>query len=261
MRILTPTTDLTHFFDHVRRADERALLLDYDGTLAPFRVQRDEAVPYPGVRQLLDDLLGDQRSRLIIISGRAMSDLIPLLGLQRQPELWGSHGWERLLPDGRYERGDIGERAAHGLTQARAVVETLGLADRCERKPVSLALHWRGLDGATVQTLRDTITAHWTPPAMEAGLQIHTFDGGIELRVPGRDKGYAVRTILTEMHPNAALAYLGDDLTDEDAFHALDSRGLRVLVRDELRPTVADLWLQPPQELLEFLHRWRQVCA
>jgi trehalose-phosphatase len=261
MRILTPTTNLSRFFDDVQRADERALLLDYDGTLAPFRVQRDEAVPYPGVRQLLENILSDQRSRLIIISGRATSDLIPLLGLQRHPELWGSHGWERLLPDGRYELGDIGERATHGLAQARAVIESLGLADRCEHKPVSLALHWRGLDDATIETLRNTIMTYWTPPATEAGLHLHTFDGGIEVRAPGRDKGYAVRTILAEMQPNAAIAYLGDDLTDEDAFHALDSRGLRVLVRGELRPTAADVWLYPPEELLEFLQRWRQVCA
>lgn len=62
------------------------------------------------------------------------------------------------------------------------------------------------------------------------------------------------------MEPSAAIAYLGDDLTDEDAFQALDTRGLRVLVRDALRPTAADIWLQPPDELLDFLRSWRQTC-
>jgi trehalose-6-phosphatase len=52
------------------------------------------------------------------------------------------------------------------------------------------------------------------------------------------------------------IAYLGDDLTDEDAFKALKGKGLSVLVRDTQRDTLADCWLTPPDELLDFLHHW-----
>ena len=82
------------------------------------------------------------------------------------------------------------------------------------------------------------------------------FDGGIELRVPARDKGDGVRTILGEMENDAIVAYLGDDLTDEDAFRAIKGKGLGVLVRKKLRPTAADVWIRPPKELLEFLAEW-----
>ena len=51
-------------------------------------------------------------------------------------------------------------------------------------------------------------------------------------------------------------SYLGDDLTDEDAFRALKGRGLSVLVRNELRETLADIWLKPPGELIDFLLKW-----
>ena len=55
------------------------------------------------------------------------------------------------------------------------------------------------------------------------------------------------------------MAYLGDDLTDEAAFRAVNDAGLSslsVLVRQEWRETSAEVWLRPPEELKGFLKRW-----
>jgi len=52
------------------------------------------------------------------------------------------------------------------------------------------------------------------------------------------------------------VAYLGDDLTDEDAFAAMGNRGLSILVRGEVRRSCARFWLRPPEELLHFLDEW-----
>jgi trehalose 6-phosphate phosphatase len=52
------------------------------------------------------------------------------------------------------------------------------------------------------------------------------------------------------------VAYLGDDLTDEDAFAALGDRGFSILVRTEVRASCARFWLRPPKELLAFLDEW-----
>src|SRR5262245_26074891 len=145
MQILQPGIDVERFFAELGRADGRALLLDYDGTLAPFRTQRDQACPYPGVRQLLRAIQQAGHTRLVVISGRAIADLAPLLGLDPSPELWGSHGWERQLPGGARQLAALEPAAAHGLDTALALALARGLAERCERKPSSLALHWRGL--------------------------------------------------------------------------------------------------------------------
>ena len=56
-------------------------------------------------------------------------------------------------------------------------------------------------------------------------------------------------------------AYLGDDLTDEDAFKAVEGRGLGILVRKQWRSTAAAAWLKPPEELIRFLERWAEVCS
>ena len=259
MRALNPNGDLSRFFDRVCKAGQRALLLDYDGTLAPFRVERDQAVPYPGVREILEVILGAANTRAVIISGRGVRELIPLLALKSMPEIWGSHGRERLLPDGTYHLDEISEQASHALLQADEWTRQIGRRHNWERKPASLAFHWRGLDPEEVKTLCPEVLAQWEPLALESGLEIHEFDGGLELRAPGRDKGFAVRTILSEMGWESVAAFLGDDRTDEDAFQAIKGRGLGVLVRGELRPTGADLWLVPPKELLEFLGKWARI--
>ena len=125
MKILKPGIDLDIFFSRLRKAKHCALLLDYNGTLAPFRDKPEQAFPYPGISPLLDAIMQDGRTRVILISGRWTQDLLPLTGLKRTPEIWGSHGWERLFPDGRYEAATPDETALRGLTEADTWIEEI----------------------------------------------------------------------------------------------------------------------------------------
>ena len=259
MKILTPQGDAKAFFSRLRTCDEAVLMLDYDGTLAPFRVERDLAVPYPGVREVLTSIAQAGATRLVIISGRAVDELIPLLGLKVTPEIWGAHGWEHLSPDGSYHLGEITAGQSNALAELDTWAARSGYVSAWERKPVSRAFHWREQDTSDVPSLRSEVLRDWKPLVDDTGLEIHEFDGGVEMRVPGRDKGDAVRHILAETTSRAATAYLGDDFTDEDAFNALGAAGLSVLVREQLRPTAADLWLLPPAELLDFLYEWDTI--
>jgi len=259
MKILNEDLRLDTFFEKLRQAPKRALLLDYDGTLAPFRVERDEAMLYPGVRELLNTLIASKQLRVVIISGRAIRDLIPLLRMKQLPEIWGSHGWERLLPDGRHLAPDLSEPVRQVLAQVPDWIEAEGLQPHYEAKPAGFALHWRGTDESIAREIREKTLRKWVNASDDSGLMTKEFDGGIELRAVGRDKGDAVRTIISEMGEDTIIAYLGDDLTDEDAFRALKGNGLPVLVRPEFRPTIASLWLQPPDDLIEFLKSWTTI--
>ena len=155
MKILNEDTHLDTFFDKLRYSSNRALLLDYDGTLAPFRAERDEATPYPGVRELLNALIDIKQLRVILISGRAIDDLTPLLRLKRLPEIWGSHGWERLLPDGRHLAPDLTEPARRLLAQVPDWIQAEGLQSRYEPKPAGFALHWRGTNESIAREIRE----------------------------------------------------------------------------------------------------------
>lgn len=255
MKILKPGTDFDDFFLSLNNAPRRALLLDYDGTLAPFREERDQALPYPGVADILATLLEGGHTRVVLISGRAIEDLIPLLSFEPLPEIWGSHGWERRLPDGRHTFFPLPKQAKEGLERARNALPEQWTS-RCEAKPAGLALHFRGMEPEAERRLAAEIARLWRPLAERHELELHAFDGGLELRPRGRSKGDAVASLLEELGAGTAVAYLGDDLTDEDGFRAIATRGLGILVRPELRETAATAWLRPPEELLDFLHRW-----
>lgn len=252
--------DLQDIFREVSRARESALVLDYDGTLAPFRVNRAEAVPYEGVSSLLQQIMSTGRCRVVLVTGRRAQELIPLLGLTPNPEIWGIHGLERLHSNGLHEMTSIDADTLDALAAAEDWVESLGLHRLAEHKPGSLAVHWRGLADAEAQEIRSRVLLGWLSIADGARLNVEEFDGGIEFRVAHRNKGDAVRTILAELEMDAPIAYLGDDQTDEDAFRALHNRGLCVLVRPQWRETAANLWLQPPDQLLAFFRTWLEAC-
>ncbi len=212
------------------------------------------------MREALSAILAAGNTRLVVVSGRWTQDLPPLLGIDPLPEIWGSHGWERLLPDGSYEHAELDAAARQGIAEARAWVRIAGISRSLR---VQAGQHRAALarSGAARDRCRCgySVLAQWQPLAERSGLDPHQFDGGIELRAPGRTKGFAIQTILAEMGPGAFAAYLGDDKTDEDAFVALSGSGLGALVRDELRDPTAQLWLRPPDELLAFLAFWQRA--
>ncbi|MGD0793905.1 MAG: trehalose-phosphatase [Terriglobales bacterium] len=252
--------EVEQFMNTVAQSPVSALLLDYDGTLAPFCLNRQQALPYPGMTALLQEIIVCGRTRVVIITGRNAQEVIPLLAIHASLEIWGCHGLERLKPDGTRETPRVEEPVIHALADADRWLRYQGLHNRAEFKTGAVAIHWRGLDEATAAEIRGQVLLGWFPIAQSTPMELLEFDGGIEMRMPGRDKGDAVRTILDEIGPEVPVAYLGDDLTDERAFLALGTLGLSVLVRPGWRETAAALWIRPPEGLREFLARWLQAC-
>jgi trehalose 6-phosphate phosphatase len=249
--------DLQHFLCDVSQAHQSALLLGYDGTLAPFRKNRYEALPYPGVTPLLKEIMATGHTRLVLITGRCAHELISLLDVFPHPEIWGTHGLERLRTDGSREMQPIDQYTLEALSAADEWIDGLKLHCRAEHKPGSLAVHWRGLTYDEAREIRAKVLLGWLPIADRACLRLEQFDGGVEMRMADPNKGDAVRTILAEMDiDDAPVAYLGNDESDEDAFHILQDRGLCVLVRPQWRETAANVWLRPPVQLLTFLRDW-----
>src|SRR5690349_16427489 len=132
------------FFERVSQAPARALLLDYDGTLAPFTPDRTRAFPYREIPELVSQIMR-HRTRVVLISGRPATELLFLSGIHPHPEIWGSHGAERLHPDGSYEIESPPPRQRAGLQAANRALCSAGLAARMESKPGAIAIHWRGL--------------------------------------------------------------------------------------------------------------------
>jgi trehalose 6-phosphate phosphatase len=252
--------DAVEFFWRVSLSSRPGLLLDYDGTIAPFCIDRGQANPYPEVGWLLQRIQDETNTRLVMISGRSARELRSLLVLSPAPEIWGTHGLERLWPDGSYQLAPLdGEQLRALISAQRTASGRYG--SFLEHKPGALALHWRGLGPEMIDAVREFGWRSWQPIADQSGLLLAEFDGGLELRLPSHNKGDAVHRVLQEIGDSGVCAYLGDDKTDEDAFVAVRRNDLPVLVRTAFRDTAAKMWIKPPEGLLDFLSEWLRACG
>jgi trehalose 6-phosphate phosphatase len=259
---------LNEFFSSFGEHHAPLLLLDYDGTLAPFRVDRSKAKPFKGVREVLARIQAGSRTRIVVITGRPAHEISPLLRgyppVVKQPvEVWGLHGSERLHPDGRCELEEPAPETRRTLDQLREYLRHNNLGGEFEDKPNAAVMHWRGASTRTARFIEQRTREMFEPLAVRPGLTLLEFESGLELRA-GRNKGDAVRALAEEMPKGAPIAYLGDDYTDEMAFRAVkeyDGPHLSVLVKTVKRDTAAEMWLRPPSELRLFLKLWCKAAS
>jgi trehalose-phosphatase len=244
------------FWQDLRYAKRWLLLLDYDGTLAPFHVDRMKALPYEGVVDRLEPILALPHGRVVVISGRQIEDLKHLLRLRHPVEIWGSHGREHLLHDGQYRLLDLTADERRVVDALTAGMRELGFEGQLELKPAAVAVHWRGLPEEEQKRLNESAEKLFAESKPPETLEMMPFESGVELRSRSRTKGQVVAEILAEETGEIPAAFLGDDWTDEDGFAEIRGRGLGVLVRPEVRDSCADYFLTPPEELLRFLEEW-----
>jgi len=257
---LTPeTTDrLNEFFAGFAGQGMPHLLLDYDGTLSAFRVDRFQSQPFAGVREALRRIQREGRTRIAVITGRPAAEIAPMLALETPLEVWGLHGAERLYPDGRRVLEEAPAATAAKVEELRQNLRQDSLGGLFEDKANGVVMHWRGFSQRKAKQIEERARDLFEPLARLEGLALLDFESGVELRT-GRNKGGAAEAILAETDNGAPVAFLGDDLSDEAAFRVvqrLGRRGLSAMVRKEWRPTAAELWLLPPTEVVHFLRCW-----
>ncbi len=252
---------LKQFFSAFPSAPTSLLLLDYDGTLSGFRIDRFKARPWAGVRELLDAIEKQKKTRIAVVTGRPAEEIPPMLGLDPAPEVWGLHGAERLYPNGRREMEVQAPAVRQALQSLRKRLKRDPLGGLFEDKPNAAVMHWRGRSPEQAREIERRTREIFEPLAKLDGLRLLEFSAGLELRA-GRDKGGAVREMIRESGAGTPVTYLGDDLTDEAAFKAVNEAGtphLSVLMRRAPRKTAADMWLRPPDELRTFLRMWLEA--
>ncbi|MFB6272579.1 MAG: trehalose-phosphatase [Salinibacter sp.] len=220
--------------------------LDYDGTLAPIVDDPDAAVPHPEAPTLLRDL--DAQYPLWIVTGRDLQALSSFL--DRPFTAIGLHGAQEGVV-GKETHNLMSDAAAEALADRRQSVPSIdGL--RVEEKDQSFAVHYREV--ADEEAARAQID-RWLddlPEVLDAiwGKKV------VELRPEGLTKGTAVRRIASE-HPDHVPVYLGDDVTDEDAFAVLqdmDREAVTIKVGDD--ETRANARLDGPDAVMDYLRQY-----
>jgi trehalose-phosphatase len=230
-------------------------MLDYDGTLAPFQPARDLAVPLPRSRELLSAIAGLPGMQVAIVSGRPIAELERWLG-PLPATLVGEHGWEMREPDGTLTRHPLPTALVEQLDRAKRAAGERGLGERLERKRTGIVLHTRGLAAGRAHELEEQVWTLWRAAEDGGAVFRQRTDGGVELRARGRDKGSAVRSLVSRAPAGTLAVYVGDDATDEDAFAAVRDRGFGVRVGEGDRPTQAFARLPTSGSVVDFLEEW-----
>ena len=226
-----------------------AIFLDYDGTLSPIAPRPEMATLPEETREVMRRLA--QRYPVAILSGRGREDVTALVGLDNLSYA-GSHGYDIAGPDIRHEVGE-------------------GIPDRIDSAAAALRKELEGFEGVLVEPKRFAISIHFRLARPEDLPRIEEIVDEVASSHPGLrkahgkklfelrpdldwDKGQALLWMMDALNLFAEVPiYLGDDITDEDAFRAIEKQGIGILVAEEPRPTAASYGLRDPGEVRLFL--------
>lgn len=216
-----------------RNSAKRLLLLDYDGTLVPFKSHAMEAVPDEEIIHLLNQLAADPANKVLIISGRDHITLEEWLGgldvdMVAEHGIWHKNGnrrWQHTMGLHNGWHKDI-----YSIMELHSE-RTPGTF--IEEKSYSLAWHYRkadtGLGALRAQQLVNDLK-HFT---YENNLQILQGDKVIEVKSAVINKGIASARWLEGNKYDFILA-IGDDTTDEDIFKAMPEEAITIKVGDKI---------------------------
>ncbi|HNQ90185.1 MAG TPA: trehalose-phosphatase [Verrucomicrobiota bacterium] len=236
------------------RARRAAVFTDYDGTLTPIVAHPEDAVLRQQMREIVRRL--SHITPVAVISGRDLADVRERVDLE-DIIYAGSHGFDIIGPAGlRLERPEAKEcLPALDVAEARLREKLSGIPGaQIERKKYSIAIHFRNVAECRlpdIESLVDAMAAQHPNLRKRHGKKVFELQPNVAWH-----KGRAVLWLLEVLRldtPDVVPIYLGDDLTDEDAFEALHDRGAGIVVRDEPHPTAARYALENPAEVGSFL--------
>ncbi|MFG0325975.1 MAG: trehalose-phosphatase [Phycisphaerales bacterium JB037] len=218
---------LNDLIDELARTPVLLVATDYDGTLAPIVEDPDAAKPERESIVALRALAKLPQTHVAVVSGRALADLASLSGLDGPVMLVGSHGSEF---DHDFARS-LTRDQTRLRKEIRASMERLAERDPgfgVEAKPASIAFHYRNADPGAAEAALDDLRRG---PASWEGVQVKEGKKVVELSVVTTSKGEALDTIRSRVGASAVF-FLGDDVTDEDAFERLHGPDVGVKVGD-----------------------------
>lgn len=241
-----------------RRAERRLLLLDYDGTLAPFTKIPSQAAPGKAMLQCLEKLSADEKNDVVIISGRDTTTLQKWLG-HLPISFVAEHGGFIKLKGGEWESQST--LSSDWKNEIRPMLQSY--VTRCagslmEEKENTLSWHYRnthpGLGFIRSRELFNNLLQ------LTANTSVQVIDGNkvLEVRQVGVDKGVTALKMINQFSPDFVLC-IGDDTTDEDMFKALNGKGFTIKIGSGTTSAMYNISSQP--EVVPFLEQLQQSAT
>ncbi len=233
-----------------------AIFLDYDGTMTPIVSRPDLAILSEEMRQTLRDVA--KIHTVAIISGRDRQDVQNLVGVEDMFYA-GSHGYDIAGPNNQSFQNDEAESFVPVIDQVEGELkQRLSHIEGAliERKRYGVAAHYRLVApeyvDEFVRVVEDIHHDH-NDLRKTIGKKVFEFQPKINW-----NKGKALLWLLECLGLDGEEVlpfYIGDDVTDEDAFKALIGKGLGIAVQDKEKPTFGYYTLKSPEEVQQFLEK------
>jgi len=245
--------ELKKLLARLHKVEYVLLFLDFDGTLAPLQKAHQKSTLAANRKVLLKKLTDNKKFKVILISGRAVQFLKSRINLKNIYYV-GNHGLEISGPDFRFQMtSQLGwEKRILMLTKDLNELVKNHPGVTVEPKGLSVALHYRGLKAERVEKFRNAVKKfeeNLSPSLkMISGKKIYEFRPNTK-----EDKGTAVKKILKRFQGDSVLSlYIGDDLTDEAGFKAVNPKGHSIRVGFN-NNSQAEYYLKNPNEVYFFL--------
>ncbi|XP_016964689.1 uncharacterized protein LOC108034326 isoform X2 [Drosophila biarmipes] len=236
-----------------------AVLLDYDGTLAPIADNPAKTKMPVELEAILHKIAKHPQVFLAVISGRGLKDVQKQVNIDGITYA-GNHGLEIEYPDGSrhdYELPtEIQKNYTDMVRELKEKVERNGAW--VEDKKVSLTYHYRD----TPVELKDELKKKASDICQKFGFRANQAHEAIEAKPPVNwNKGEAALYILKQKFGDkwaqeVSVVFAGDDTTDEDAMRVLRGlgRSFRISADAQIQ-TFADFRL-PKQAVMTDLLKW-----
>jgi len=257
---ITSLTDFDRYLsEYINTDKELAILLDYDGTLAPLTDNPNKTVMPVELENTLRKIIESSKIFVAIISGRGINDVKERVGIQGIAYA-GNHGIEIELPDGTRHDYELPENIKHSYTEmVKELKDSLNTNNAwVEDKRVSLTYHYRDTPRHLYEEQRDLAAKI----IEKYGFRANQAHEAIEAKPPiNWNKGEAAAFILSKQFgqnwsKNVRVIFAGDDTTDEDAMRVLQGVGKSFRIADNPNiQTFADYRL-PQQALVTDLLKW-----
>ncbi|SHK67210.1 bifunctional alpha,alpha-trehalose-phosphate synthase (UDP-forming)/trehalose-phosphatase [Hymenobacter psychrotolerans] len=230
---LTPGTTAALLGEY-HAADQRLLLLDYDGTLAPFHADPQRAQPDQELLLLLRALTDNPKNRVVIISGRDRTTLEAWLG-HLPVDFIAEHGvWLRAAGEEWQMFQTLNNEWKREIRPILELYVARTAGSFIEDKEYSLVWHYRRADVELGAVRARDLLNHLTFMTSNSDLQVMEGNKVIEIKTAGINKGTAAARWLATYQPQFTLA-IGDDRTDEDTFRAMPPEAYTIKVGTDSR--------------------------
>jgi trehalose 6-phosphate phosphatase len=235
------------------------LFLDYDGTLAPLAETPARALMTLKTKKLLKKLSRLSRCRLAIISGRSLKDLKKMVGIDGITYV-GNHGLEMEGPGIKFGCPVTRSHKAtlrHIKNELKAKLSSF-IGVFVEDKGLTLSIHYRRVDKKQLRRLKKLFHEIIFPYTIRDKIRISRGKKVFEIRPPiAWDKGRVALWLLNRWKlslkdKKIVSFYIGDDITDEDAFEALGDAGIAIFV-GKPKKSYAKYYLRDTEEVKKFI--------